>query len=276
MPEQLIVGNWKMNLGPEAGLSAYRSLVAGLEQAQKKGREEGKGDSAKAQLWLAPSYLTLGTLLSQCTTSGNERADFKEDGRAIKLGAQNCHWEKSGAFTGEVSAEMLRELGADFVIIGHSERRALFAESEDTAAMRAQAAFEAGLTVVFCVGESKEQRARGETAEILKSQLRPLFKKLEAAKQHSLYLAYEPVWAIGTGQVATTEIIASTHLQIQEIWHDELGQNASLTCPAILYGGSVTPDNFAEISRVAGVSGALVGGASLDPQKLLDILKCAC
>ena len=168
-------------------------------------------------------------------------------GTEIAVAAQNVHWELEGAFTGEVSAPMLRELGVYGAIVGHSERRQHFGETDETTAKRARAALDAGLSVIACVGETEAEREAGETEDVLRRQV----SVLEA--EDNLVVAYEPVWAIGTGKTATPEMAQEAHALIK-----------SLLDVPVLYGGSVKPDNAAEILAQPAVDGALVGGASLD------------
>ncbi|MEK6276044.1 MAG: triose-phosphate isomerase [Actinomycetota bacterium] len=168
-------------------------------------------------------------------------------GTEIAVAAQNVHWEAEGAFTGEVSASMLRELGVYGAIVGHSERRQFFGETDETTAKRAKAALDAGLSVIACVGETEAEREAGETEDVLRRQV----SVLEA--EDNLVIAYEPVWAIGTGKTATPEMAQEAHTLIKSV----------LDVP-VLYGGSVKPENAAEILAQPAVDGALVGGASLD------------
>jgi len=166
---------------------------------------------------------------------------------AIRVYAQNVHWELEGAFTGEVSAPMLLELGVSGAIVGHSERRQLFAETDETVRMRAEAALEAGLHVIACIGETETERESGETEAVLARQVAGI------PRHERLVIAYEPVWAIGTGKTATAEIAQETHAFVKSVH----------TSP-VLYGGSVKPDNAAVLLALPDVDGALVGGASLD------------
>ena len=179
-------------------------------------------------------------------------------GTDIAVAAQNVHWEPEGAFTGEVSAPMLRELGVYGAIVGHSERRQYFGETDEAVGKRARAALDAGLSVIACVGETEAEREAGETEEVLRRQL----SALEA--EDNLVVAYEPVWAIGTGKTATPELAQEAHELIKSL----------LEVP-VLYGGSVKPDNAAELLAQRDVDGALVGGASLDPQSFTAICRAA-
>src|SRR5437870_12311532 len=177
-------------------------------------------------------------------------------GTDIAVAAQNVHWESEGAFTGEISAPMLRELGVYGAIVGHSERRQYFGESDETVARRARAALDAGLSVIACVGETEAEREAGETETVLRRQV----SVLEADEQ--LVVAYEPVWAIGTGKTATPQLAQEAHALIK-----------SLLDVPVLYGGSVKPENAAELLAQQAVDGALVGGASLDPASFTAICR---
>jgi triosephosphate isomerase len=179
-------------------------------------------------------------------------------GTEIAVAAQSVHWEPEGPFTGEVSAPMLRELGVYGAIVGHSERRQLFGETDDTVAKRTRAALAAGLFVIACVGETEAERERGETEEVLRRQV----SVLEA--DENLVVAYEPVWAIGTGKTATPEIAQEAHALVK-----------SLLDAPVLYGGSVKPDNAAQLLQQPDVDGALVGGASLELDSFTAICRAA-
>ncbi|MGC8915947.1 MAG: triose-phosphate isomerase [Thermoanaerobaculum sp.] len=187
-------------------------------------------------------------------------------GSNVAVGAQNAHWAREGAFTGEVSPFLLAELGVSWVIVGHSERRQFFGESDETAAARAKSAQEAGLMVVYCVGETLAQRQAGETMAVLERQTAAM-AGLAAAK---LVVAYEPVWAIGTGHHATPEQVAEAHAFIAGRVRDLLGAPVP-----VVYGGSVKPQNASELLRTPGVAGALVGGASLDAASFFAIIQAA-
>jgi triosephosphate isomerase len=176
--------------------------------------------------------------------------------------AQNVHWEASGAYTGEISPTMLRELGVDGALVGHSERRQLFGENDEMVARRARAALEAGLGVIACVGETLEQRESGDTELVLKIQVEAI--AFAAGEHANLVLAYEPVWAIGTGRTATPELAREAHAFVKDI----------LDRP-VLYGGSVKPENAAELLAQPEIDGALVGGASLDPDSFAEICRAA-
>jgi triosephosphate isomerase len=223
---KLVAGNWKMFKGPA-------ETVAFLDELEPP---------AGVEIVVCPAFASLAVAV----------------GRGLPVYAQNVHWAEQGAFTGEVSAPMLRELGVEGAIVGHSERRQLFAETDETVRMRCAAALEAGLRVIACVGETEAEREAGETDAVLRRQV-------AAIPQHdALVIAYEPVWAIGTGKTATPELAQQAHQTIKEL-HDT----------RVLYGGSVKPENAAELLTQPAVDGALVGGASLEPESFAAICRAA-
>ncbi len=246
MLKRLVVGNWKMNLGANQA----RELVTALLSKRSA--------PIRSEVWIAPPNLHLSKLSELVR------------GSAIKLGAQNVHWENSGAFTGEISKSMLLELGVGFALAGHSERRHVFAESNELAAKRARVA-STDFKVIFCIGETSQERESAQTEAILASQLKALTNELTAEIASGLILAYEPVWAIGTGKVASSEDIRNAHAFIDQYWRSQ----SKFPTPAILYGGSVAPDNFEAIVRIPLVSGALVGGASLVFEKFSKLIEIA-
>jgi len=186
------------------------------------------------------------------------------EGSSIALGAQNLHWEKQGAFTGEISTAMLVDAGCSHVIIGHSERRQFFGETDATVNLKIQAALLAKLTPVFCIGETQAQRQAGDTFSVLDKQVRDGLKDFAFSDLGDLIIAYEPVWAIGTGQTATREQAQEAHQNIRSLLETLFGK-AFAGSVRILYGGSVKPDNVRALMEMPDVDGALVGGASLDP-----------
>jgi triosephosphate isomerase len=230
IPAVLIAGNWKMFKGP------------GETRAFLDGFRAPKG----VDVVLCPPYVSLAA--------------------AVELGhtvyAQNAHWEPSGAYTGEVAPAMLAELGVAGTLVGHSERRQLFGETDEMVARRARAALAAGLKVIACVGETLEQRESGDTELVLKIQVEAV--AYAAGADAGLVIAYEPVWAIGTGKVASPERAQEAHEFIK-----------SLLDRPVLYGGSVKPENAEELLRQPAVDGALVGGASLDPESFAAICETA-
>ena len=230
----LIAGNWKMHKGPEEAAAFCRSLRDRLEWVDG------------VDVAVCPPFVSLGAAVQALA------------GTDIAVAAQNVHWEVEGAFTGEVSAPMLFELGVYGAIVGHSERRQLFGETDEGVARRAAAALAAGLWVIACVGETEDERERGDTEAVLSRQLSVL------EEHEHLVVAYEPVWAIGTGKTATPEQAQEAHAFIR----------GRLDVP-ILYGGSVKPENAAELLAQPDVDGALVGGASLDVESFAAICRAA-
>jgi triosephosphate isomerase (TIM) len=228
----LIAGNWKMFKGPAEAAGFCREL------------RERKLDGINVVV--CPPFASLASAVQ--VLAGTE----------IGVAAQNVHWEREGAFTGEVSAPMLAELGVYGVIVGHSERRQYFGETDETTAKRARAALDAGLFVIACVGETEAERDGRETEDVLRRQL----SVLEA--DENLVIAYEPVWAIGTGKTATPELAQEAHAFVK-----------SLIDAPVLYGGSVKPDNAAGLLSQPDVDGALVGGASLDLDSFTAICQAA-
>jgi triosephosphate isomerase len=230
----LVAGNWKLFKGPaetQEFCLGLRERVAGLDGVD---------------IAVCPPYVSL------------QAAVLALSGTEIAVAAQNVHWAESGAFTGEVAPGMLLEIGVYGAIVGHSERRQYFGETDDGVARRAAAALEAGLFVIACIGELEEERERGETEDVLRRQA----SVLEA--HENLVVAYEPVWAIGTGKTATTEIAQQAHAFVKSI----------LDVP-VLYGGSVKPENAKELLAQPDVDGALVGGASLDVESFASICEAA-
>ena len=228
----LIAGNWKMFKGPHEAGAFCREL-----------RDADLGDVDVA---VCPPYVSLAPAVQALA------------GTEIGVFAQNCHWEAEGAFTGEISAPMLRELGVYGTVVGHSERRQLFGETDEGVARRVEAALGNGLHVIACVGETESEREAGETENVLRRQVSVL------EPDESLVVAYEPVWAIGTGKTATPAIAQEAHAFIK-----------SLLDVPVLYGGSVKPENAGELAAQPDVDGALVGGASLDLESFAAICRAA-
>ena len=195
-------------------------------------------------------------------------------GSPIAVGAQDMHWEREGAFTGEISAGMIHGTGATHVIIGHSERRTLFGETNDTVNKKTHAALTAGLVPIVCIGETLEQRDRNETLAVLDRQIKEGLDRITGEQLAGMILAYEPVWAIGTGRNATPAQAGEAHFHIRQRLKQWFGLDASERC-RVLYGGSVKPDNIAKLIAEPDVDGALVGGASLDPKSFFAIIQGA-
>lgn len=244
---KLIAGNWKMN-GLSADLAEAKSL-----------REALDADPTPHRVALCPA----ATLIAQM-------AWHLKDG-AVEIGGQDCHAAASGAFTGSVSAAMLADAGAKLVILGHSERRAGFGETDADVAAKVEAALAAGLEPIICVGETLDQRQAGEAVAVVSAQIVGSLPQSLSGKAFAV--AYEPVWAIGTGLTPTLEQIEEVHAAVRAAMVKQLGQGGA-TSP-ILYGGSVKPGNAAEILAVAEVGGALVGGASLKAADFLGIIRGA-
>jgi triosephosphate isomerase len=241
----LIAGNWKMN-GLRSSLGEFEAMLAGAA-----------GVAAKADLLVCPP----ATLI----------AAFAEKARGSKLavGAQDCHPEVSGAHTGDISAEMLADAGASAIIVGHSERRADHGETDALVRQKAEAVWRAGLTAIVCIGETQKQRDAGQTLEICRGQLTGSLP--DGARADNLVVAYEPVWAIGTGVTPTVQDVEQIHGFIRQLLIARFnGEGARIR---ILYGGSVKPSNAAELMAVANVNGALVGGASLKAADFLAIAR---
>jgi triosephosphate isomerase (TIM) len=239
-----VAGNWKMN-----GLSASLAEIEAMRRAADA------GDAGEAELAVCPP----ATLLA--------RAAAKLKGSRIALGAQDCSPEPSGAFTGDISAHMLKDAGAAYVIVGHSERRILHHETNDLVRAKAEAALKAGLVAIVCVGETKAERERGEQAAVVIRQLRGSLPV--GATSETVVIAYEPVWAIGTGLTPTPQDVAVIHNGIRALVVEVGGPRAAKT--RLLYGGSVKPSNCQELLTLDNVDGALVGGASLKAADFLAI-----
>lgn len=248
--QAVIAGNWKMNkTRPEAKtlIEELKPLVAG----------------AACGVVICVPYTNLETALE--ATKGTN----------IKVGAENCHWAKSGAFTGEISADMLAEMGVEYVVIGHSERRQYFGETDATVNQRVRAALDAGLKPILCVGELLEQRETGITEEIVGMQTKAALLNVTAGELKNIIIAYEPVWAIGTGKTATAEQANEVCKYIRSVVAGLYGQAAAdgLT---IQYGGSMNAKNAAELVAQPDVDGGLIGGASLKAPDFTAIVKAAC
>jgi len=217
-------------------------------------------DHERDEIVVCPTYLCLDAAVNAAKGSN------------VAVGAQDLHWEKEGAFTGEVSAAMLVAVGVTHVIIGHSERRQYFGETDDTVNLKLKSAVEAGLTPIVCVGEVLEEREAGLTDDVLRRQCVRAFHKVSAKKAARLVVAYEPVWAIGTGKTATPEMAADAHAIIRGEAAKAFGQELADKL-RILYGGSVKPENATALMSQEEIDGALVGGASLDPKSFAAIVK---
>ena len=248
MRKKVMAANWKMYKTPEQARDFFREflpLVSG---------------HMRDEIVVCPPFLDLPAALEAAKGSN------------VAIGAQNVHWKEEGAFTGETSTLQLLALGVSHVIIGHSERRQYFGETDDTVNLRLKTALEAGMNPICCVGEVLEEREAGMTDDVLRRQCMRAFHALSAKKAAKLVVAYEPVWAIGTGKTATPELAAEAHAVIRrettEIFGEAFAQQLR-----ILYGGSVKPENVSALMAQEEIDGALVGGASLDPKSFAKIVK---
>ncbi len=237
MKNKIIAGNWKMNKTAEQAERFCRELLE-------------KGSDAGNKVVIFVPFTDLSVCAKIC------RGSF------VSVGAQNVHWEQSGAFTGEISVEMLREAGAEYVLVGHSERRALFGETNETVAKRTAAALQGGLKAMVCVGETLSQREQGLTEDVLRAQLKAVLCRVDKAQMKDVCVAYEPVWAIGTGKTASAEQAC------REIFD---GETAGQTY--LLYGGSMNEKNAFSLLEMQGIDGGLIGGASLDADKFISIIR---
>jgi len=247
----VIAGNWKMNLGPRETEAFFQSFAPRFRLGEAP------------QILLFPPALSLAAAV----------ASLPRD-PLIDLGVQNVHWEGSGAFTGELSASMALEAGASHVLIGHSERRHLFGETDEEVRRKVAAVLNQGLTPVVCVGETLEERRGGRLQEVILRQLDTVLPEFQAHASARVILAYEPVWAIGTGETATPSDASEAHGLLRSRMEASLGAERAGSIP-ILYGGSVKPTNAEELLTAPDVDGVLVGGASLDPASFQAIAEAA-
>jgi len=248
MRKKLIAANWKMYKTPDQTREFFREF---LQLVSSHDRDE---------IVICPPDIDLAAALEAAKKS------------KVTVGSQNVHWKQEGAFTGEISAAMLVAVGVTHAIVGHSERRQYFCETDDTVNLRLKAALEGGLTPICCVGEVLEEREAGLCDDVLRRQCVRAFHAISAKKAAKLVVAYEPVWAIGTGRNATPEIAAQAHAVIRREAAEGFGGEFAARL-RILYGGSVKPDNAAALMAQEEIDGALVGGASLDPKSFAAIVK---
>jgi triosephosphate isomerase len=244
----LIAGNWKM----------YKTNAEAVETAGRL--VELVADTSEVDIMIAPVFTAIDPV-----------SKVVKDSR-VGLGAQNLYWEKEGAFTGEISADMLVSAGCQYVIIGHSERRQYFGETDETVNKKIDAAIAANLIPVFCVGESETERESGNTFSVLDKQVKDGLKEKFVEDLGSLVIAYEPVWAIGTGKTATSDQAQAAHKYIRSLIDGVFGSTLA-DAVRILYGGSVKPANVTELMAMPDIDGALVGGASLDAESFSQIVK---
>ena len=246
MRKPIIAGNWKMNKTIKEGVE----FVAAIKEQVK--------DTDVEVVLCAPA--TLLKDLKQAAAGTN-----------IKIGAQNMHFEDGGAFTGEIAPAMLKEIDVDYVIIGHSERRQYFNETDETVNKKVLKALETGIRPILCVGESLEEREAGTTKDVVKGQIEKAFATVAADAVQDVVVAYEPIWAIGTGKTATSEqandVIAYIRELVSGLYNSEISEDVQ-----IQYGGSVKPANVVEIMNQSDIDGALVGGASLQPDSYVELV----
>jgi triosephosphate isomerase len=249
MRKKIVAGNWKMNLEYEEGISLFSEIVNMV-------RDEQKGDQLAV---ICAPFIHLTSLA-------------KLGGNVVHIGAQNCHQKESGAYTGEISAKMIKSTGCAYVIIGHSERRQYFAESNELLAEKTVVALQNDLTPIFCIGETLDERNNGSYFDVLKTQLEEGLFKLTAEDFQKIVIAYEPVWAIGTGLTATSDQAQEVHAfirkEIDAQYNNEVAEQTT-----ILYGGSCNPKNAAELFSQKDIDGGLIGGASLKSRDFVDIVK---
>lgn len=247
MRTPLIAGNWKLFKTLDEALE----LVAQLKMLVK--------DQKNVEIVVAPVFTAITTVSKAVK------------GTQIKVAAQDCYWEEEGAFTGEVSPKLLKDAGCTHVIIGHSERRQYFAETNDTVNKKTKASLAAGLTVLLCVGETLSERESGSTFQVIETQLRGGLSNISADDLKLLVVAYEPVWAIGTGKTATEQQAQEVHAYIRKLL-SEIYSKKTANSTRILYGGSVKPDNIKGLMAQPDIDGALVGGASLKADSFAGII----
>ncbi|WP_438435015.1 triose-phosphate isomerase [Gorillibacterium sp. sgz500922] len=249
MRKPIIAGNWKM-------FKTVKEALAFAEEVKGKAEVDG------VESVICAPFTNLPALVEA----------FK--GTTIKVGAQNLHWADNGAYTGEISGEMLKELGVDYVIIGHSERREYFAETDETVNKKIKAAFKYGVTPIVCVGEKLEEREAGRTKDVCKTQTEAAFAGLDKELAAQTVIAYEPIWAIGTGKSSTSEDANEVIAYIRELIKGLYGTETAEAI-RIQYGGSVKPANVKEYMGMSDIDGALVGGASLEPASYIQLVEGA-
>ena len=250
MRKKIIAGNWKMNVKP----SETAALVKAVAEATK--------DFTNVEVVCCTPAIDVPAAVAAAA------------GTNVGVGAENCHWKESGAFTGEISTSMLLDAGAKYVIIGHSERRQYFGETDETVNLRARAAIAAGLTAIVCVGETLEEREAGKLVEVIERQMNVGLKDVTAADCDRLVIAYEPVWAIGTGKTATPDQAQEVHALIRATLAKLVGEETAQSV-RIQYGGSMKPGNAAELLAKQDIDGGLIGGAALKAADFAGIVAAA-
>jgi triosephosphate isomerase len=248
MRKKVIAANWKMFKTPEQTRAFFSQFIPLVK------------DHTRDEIVVCPPFISIPAAIEAA------------HGSTVEVGAQNMYWEKDGAYTGEICSDMIAAAGCSHVIIGHSERRQYFGETDDTVNKKLKVALDAGLTPIVCVGEVLEEREAGITDDVLRRQCNIGFRGISGERAARLIVAYEPVWAIGTGKTATPQIAAEAHLTIRNEAAKAFGKEFADDL-RILYGGSVKPDNAHALMSETEIDGALVGGASLDPNSFSKIVK---
>jgi len=248
MRKTVIAGNWKMN----KNLAEAKELVNGIKSALE-------GKTLNADVIVCPPYVNIATVVELAA------------GSVVKVGAQNMYFEESGAYTGEISADMLKSVGAEYVILGHSERRTIFGESDETINKKMKKALEAGLKPIFCIGETLEERESGTMKSVIAKQVKGGLAGIPERDLAEIIVAYEPVWAIGTGKTASPDQAQEVHAYIRGMLKDMYSE-AAAEAMTIQYGGSVKPDNAKELMGMKDIDGALVGGACLKADSFAGII----
>src|SRR5438128_8087096 len=251
MRKKIVAANWKMNMTQAEAARFIESMLLDLDEM------------TDVEVVIVPPFTAIATVMKALDRAQN-----------IKVGAQNMYWERNGPFTGEISGPLLRDLFVHYVVLGHSERRTLFGETDEIVNRKVRAAHEATLRPIVCVGETLQQRDRGNVDKILSIQLRGSLAGLSPKELQETVIAYEPVWAIGTGRNATPAQAQEAHAFIRHRLR-EMADGATAERVRIQYGGSVKPDNARELMSQPEIDGALVGGASLDPRSFAQIVQAA-
>jgi triosephosphate isomerase len=249
MRKKILAANWKMNLTHSEAESYMRSFVSEIR------------DFNDVDVVIIPPFTAIPTIVAAA-----------EKMQTLRVGAQNMHWEKSGAFTGEISATMLRALYVRYVILGHSERRTLFGETDEIINRKMRAALDAGLRPIFCIGESLRERDNDQVGQVLEDQIRKGLEGVSPSDLTEVVVAYEPCWAIGTGRTATPAQAEEAHALIRSVLA-ALSDQTTADRIRIQYGGSVKPDNVEQLMRQKNIDGALVGGAGLDPRSFAQVIR---
>lgn len=242
-----ICGNWKMNGNYEQSIKLTQEIIKYINNFKN------------TTIGIAPQSVYI------------QKISEIAKGTDLLIGAQNVHWKNNGAYTGENSSNSLKDIGCRFAIVGHSERRNVFYETDEMISKRIKGAIDNDLNIVFCIGEKLEEREKGITLEIIKNQIIKGLININSEEMKNITIAYEPIWAIGTGKVASPEQAQEVHLFIRKILVDKFGKNAKKI--RILYGGSVKPENWETLNMMPDIDGALVGGASLNSEKFRKIIE---